>query len=512
LCPINHLVFSQEELMKALKTIKSKHCHGFNGIPLRIAKDFSTTLPQMALRYYNTLAKEGLTDDQRTARVIPLHKKGSRTEISNYRPIANLCSLSKVYEKLLYQRLLIETKGLEGLYQHGFRMGHSTTTALLQIQTIISKHLEGGKMCLGYSVDLSAAFDVFRPDIFLKMYKGILSHGLAHSIADFLYNRMIACDVKGAKSTVQKMPIGCVQGSTLGPRLFSLYMGRLADQLQHHEIVGFADDTYVIIEGDSIEELKTKTSEISQRHVDYLEALGMVVNKSKTEVVIFDKDPIITEITFAGTEVKSVSQMKALGVILAHNLKWDQHLNTILPKSNAKLSLLRKIRPVITQSQFLQIATSQVLSTTYYAAPVWLNSTLGCGLWKKIESLHYRIMRVACNDFKRRRRRKEIDIQCKRATPKMWSYYVSASTAMKIIRDAEPKLLARTIETNMVTERRRPRNGRFFDSSRVMIGRHQFSNRLGHLNSIPDPWLYPSPSNDSIRTMLKRHLNFDFKT
>jgi hypothetical protein len=80
----NHLVFSLEELQEALKNIKSKHCYGFNGIPLRIAKDLSTSLPQRTLEYFNSIAKCGLSDDQRIARIIPLHKKGSESEISNY--------------------------------------------------------------------------------------------------------------------------------------------------------------------------------------------------------------------------------------------------------------------------------------------------------------------------------------------------------------------------------------------------------------------------------------------
>jgi hypothetical protein len=156
----DHLMFTADDIKKAIKSTKSKHCYGFNGIPLRIAKDFCELKPECAIYYLNRIAREGLTKDQRTARILPLHKKGSKKEISNFRTIANLYSLSKVYEKLLYQRLLTETEGLEGLCQHGFRRHHSTTTALLQLQHLISKHLEDGYKCLVYSVDLSAAFDV----------------------------------------------------------------------------------------------------------------------------------------------------------------------------------------------------------------------------------------------------------------------------------------------------------------------------------------------------------------
>jgi hypothetical protein len=132
-------------------------------------------------------------------------------------------------------------------------------------------------------------------------------------------------------------------------------------------------------------------------------------------------------------------------------------------------------------------------------------------LFKRIDSFHYRVMRVACNDFKGTRKRIVIDSQCKRATPRMWSSYVTASTALKIIRDDQPKILSDTISANMTVERRKPRFGRFFDTSHRKPGKHRFSNRLTFLNDINEPFLFPTPSNDAIRILLKRHLNFEFK-
>jgi hypothetical protein len=505
------IIFTTTELLEALKSIKSKHCFGLNGLPLRIVKDFCSLAPELAVDVLNDMSRVGLNDIQKTARIIPLHKKGARSELSNYRPIANLCSVTKIYEKLLLKRLLDETQGLEGLYQHGFRRSHSTTTALLQIQDIIARHLDVGKKCLIYSVDLSAAFDVFRPDVFMKLYGNKLSHGLARAIADFLTNRRIICEVGGKRSTPREMPLGCVQGSILGPRLFALYMGQLVEAIGHEDTVGFADDTYVIISGNSTDDLTKKLHDISIRHVSYLESLGMVVNKAKTEIMFLDKVFTPQTVCFAGISIESTKHMKALGITISHDLKWNEHLRILLPKAHAKLSLLRKVRPVLTRDQFIQIATSQIFSTTYYAAPVWLNQTLGSKEWKRMDSFHYRVMRVAINDFKRNKKRKVIDSLCKRATPKMWSNYISASTALKIVRDLLPSRLATSINETMVTERRRPRNGRFFDNSKLRVGRHSFANRLGHLNDISGPWLYPTPSDDAIRTLLKRHFNFDFK-
>lgn len=410
--------FSLQDLEKALKKVKSKHCFGIDGVPLRIAKDFCLLMPNIALGFFNRMSVSGLTDDERTARIIPLHKKGSKTDVANYRPIANLCSMTKIYEKMLLDKLIIETEGLEGLYQHGFRSGHSTTTALLRLQDLIARHLDGGKLCLVYSVDLSAAFDLLRPDKFMTIMNEHLSHGLASSIANFLDKRRIVCDVNGTLSDTYDLPIGCVQGSILGPRLFTLYMGGLAAAIEVEDLVGYADDTYVVIPGESHEDIRAKLAVISKKHVSYLKSLGMVVNSSKTEIVLFGAEENV-EFDFDDIIISSSNCIKALGITISRDLSWNQHVQTTISKSQSKLSLLRKIRRWLSMENFLKIATSQIFSTTYYAAPVWLNTTMGYKMWKRIESFHYRVMRVACNDFKGNKKRKVIDSLCKRATPKM---------------------------------------------------------------------------------------------
>jgi len=45
------------------------------------------------------VANNRFPDIWRTARVVAVHKKGNKKDIANYRPVSNLCSLSKVYER-----------------------------------------------------------------------------------------------------------------------------------------------------------------------------------------------------------------------------------------------------------------------------------------------------------------------------------------------------------------------------------------------------------------------------
>ena len=63
---------------------------------------------------------------------------------------------------------------LEGRHQHGFRAGHSTTTAMIELQSEISKHLDAGNKVLVYSTDLTAAFDMLRPGFLLDRVNSVL--------------------------------------------------------------------------------------------------------------------------------------------------------------------------------------------------------------------------------------------------------------------------------------------------------------------------------------------------
>ena len=73
----------------------------------------------------------------KNAKVIPLFKTGSKTELSNYRPISLLSCLSKVLEKLIYSRLMnyLNKNSILHHNQYCFRCGFSTSHALLDVVT-----------------------------------------------------------------------------------------------------------------------------------------------------------------------------------------------------------------------------------------------------------------------------------------------------------------------------------------------------------------------------------------
>ena len=97
----------------------------------------------------------------KTTKVIPLHKKDSKSNFTNYRPISLLPSLDKILEKLVHSRLSTFLKIKDIIYplQFGFRQNYSTSYALIHLTETIKETRDQGKYGCGIFVNLQTAFD-----------------------------------------------------------------------------------------------------------------------------------------------------------------------------------------------------------------------------------------------------------------------------------------------------------------------------------------------------------------
>lgn len=145
----------------------------------------------------------------KTAVVRPVHKKGDMSSITNYRPISNLSSLSKLFERVLLNLLNTLHPDLDGVNQHGFRSKHSTITAALAIQHELSTSLDR-KLCVGvYSVDLNAAFDLVDVNVFQKVgERKEINPWLLRTLANFLRDRSAAVHIGKENSGRFKLDVG----------------------------------------------------------------------------------------------------------------------------------------------------------------------------------------------------------------------------------------------------------------------------------------------------------------
>ena len=166
---ISHVTIdSVKKLLKGLKTSKSTSVDELDSYAVKISVDHIAK----PLHHIITLSlmQSKFPTAWKYTKVIPLHKKLSQLDMSNYRPVAILSPLSKVLEKIIYQQIYnyFTINKLFHPNLHGYRQNRSTHTALLQMYDKWVRAASKGQVSGVILLDLSAAFDLVDSDIMIK--------------------------------------------------------------------------------------------------------------------------------------------------------------------------------------------------------------------------------------------------------------------------------------------------------------------------------------------------------
>jgi len=193
---------------------------------------------------------------------------------------------------------------------------------------------------------------------------------------------------------------------------------------------------------------------------------------------------------------------------VSHDLSWNKHVNYALAKSSNLVRRVHFLSKWLTKDELVRLVTTQYYPIIFYGSALWIGC-LDSKSWKRINSGHYRALRAALRDYKKRKRR-IIDQESKRATPAEWSRYTLASTVIRLFNKSDTNI-AITLRQHAYINDRLPMKAKFMDFSRLKIGRQSIYNRIGSIiNKISFDWA-KDITDDHLRQSLKKEF-FEYFT
>ena len=403
--PDGRVFFLSPCLLRAISDIIVKldenKSTGPNGIPVFLLKTFNDFFSKILSKLINLSFEKGVFPDLlKMAKVIPLHKKGSKFDHLNYRPISLLSVFSKIYEKLIYSRLYSYLTKYNLIYQKqfGFRSSYSTNHAIISITEHIRRLLDDGELVCGIFVDLEKAFDTVLHDIFCEKLK---AYGLRGKINDllksYLKDRKQFVSIQGSHSNTKKVTCGVPQGSSLGPLLFLIYINDLRFCLSKTSAGHFADDTFIIFNSKKLKTIETVVNTELKEVSKWLRLNKLSLNVKKTELIFFHSpfkkvnyDKIF--IKFNDLRLQPVDFVKYLGMFIDKFLNWNHHILELCKKLSRANEIISKLRCNNPLSTCIQV---------YYVL-FYSHMSYGCNVWglssqdniKRVEVLQKKCVRI----------------------------------------------------------------------------------------------------------------------
>ena len=130
----NFVPVTRDEVISVIHKFAPKKSAGHDLISTNLLKEISPLIAEPLSLIINQSLSTGISPSKlKIAKVIPLHKKNEKYLLDNYRPISLLPSISKVFERIVYNQLYsyLTTNGILFKSQCGFRKSHSTETAAI---------------------------------------------------------------------------------------------------------------------------------------------------------------------------------------------------------------------------------------------------------------------------------------------------------------------------------------------------------------------------------------------
>ena len=305
-------------------------------------------------------------------RICPVPKKGDLSDVTNYRPISLLCVLSKVLESLIYDEIISFIRPKLSAHQFGFLRQRSCLTQLLTFLSTIYSEVDQKRTADVIYFDFKKAFDtVPHQELLYKLWLLGITGPLWLWFQNYLTDRLHYTFVEGQSSDHLPVLSGVPQGSVLGPLLFLIYINDIPEHI-HSKIYMFADDTKFLQIITSYSDRISMQDDVASL-LNWCKDWKLGLNLSKCCSMTFSlssKDALTYRII--DSEVKQVDTHRDLGIVVSHNLSWNDHYSAICSNAYSTLNFIRRQIPIsscvhLKKSLYLSLVRSKIS----YCSQVW---------------------------------------------------------------------------------------------------------------------------------------------
>ncbi|XP_063447098.1 uncharacterized protein LOC134726617 [Mytilus trossulus] len=312
--------------------------------------------------------------------IVKIVKKGDRTCCDNYRGITLLSVPSKVFTKIIIQRIQEGIDEELRQEQPGFRRGKSTTEQLFALRNIIEQCSEWNAPLYINFVDFEKAFDSIHRESLWSILKAYHIPAKLITVIKLFYDSF-ECAVldEGVQSDWFKVKTGVKQGCVMSGFLFLIAIDYVMKQtIKDHETgirwkfttkledLDFADDLALL--SSKFQHIQLKTSKLQEN----ASKIGLKINASKTKVMRMNttnNNPV----KLNEKDLEDVDTFTYLGGIVTTKGGCDNDMDNRFKKAKGQFSRLRKIwrSSVLSFKTKVRLFNSLVISVLLYGCETW---------------------------------------------------------------------------------------------------------------------------------------------
>ncbi len=379
LSPTPALKISEDDVRQVFIKNKRRKAPGPDGVSPACLKSCADQLAPIFTQIFNrSLELCEVPSCFKRSTIIPVPKKPKITGLNDYRPVALTSVVMKSFERLVLAYLKASTGPLLDPMQFAYRANRSVDDAVNMGLHFTLQHLDRpGTYVRILFVDFSSAFNTVIPDTLQnKLTQLSVPTSVCQWINSFLTDRQQLVRLGKYTSSTRTTSTGAPQGCVLSPLLFSLYTNDCTSKDPSVKLLKFADDTTLIgliQDGDE----SAYRQEVKELAV-WCSLNNLELNTLKTVEMIVDfrrNSPALPPLTIMNSTVTAVESFRFLGTTISQDLKWDNHIDSIVRKAQQRLYFLRQLRkfnlPQELLKQFYSAIIESVLCTSI---TVWFSS------------------------------------------------------------------------------------------------------------------------------------------